>query len=481
METAIPQQFKEMLRGLPGVDAEALIASLDEPASVSVRVNRRKMNISEASADFNEAGCAVKGAVEWCESGLRLESRPSFTLNPLLHCGAFYVQDASSMIYEQIIGRIIAEDETLKAGASLLDFCAAPGGKTTASINALSDGSVVIANEYDARRCAVLRENLEKWGYPHTIVTNSDAKSYSRVGGVFDIVTVDAPCSGEGMMRKEEVARRQWSARLVEQCASLQRDILRDVAVCVKPGGWLVYSTCTFNPEEDERNAAYIRDELGFEPVRLPLDGVSDAGREIEGSVPALRFMQHLTEGEGLFVAVFRKPADGLPAATHEFKGKNNKKDRRGQKSGKAGKGSKSQNAWSAPGWLKENMILTESGDVVYALPDVAAPLLDSLKSAGIYVRMAGMPACRIKGREMIPDARVALTALLKPDAFASVELSREDALRYLRREAIVLDSSVPQGFVIVKYRGKALGMVKNLGNRANNLYPKEWKILMQM
>jgi len=187
--------------------------------------------------DWSNSGVPVS----WCANGLTLPQRPAFTFTPQFHAGLFYVQEPASMIHESIVKQIVDNDKPVK----LLDLCAAPGGKTTAAINALPDGSLVVANEYDAKRSSILKENLEKWGYPDTIVVNSDVAKLCKACGNFDIVIADVPCSGEGMMRKEEMARKQWSRGLIEQCRLLQREILSHADSAVTPGGYLIYSTCT--------------------------------------------------------------------------------------------------------------------------------------------------------------------------------------------------------------------------------------------
>lgn len=501
-----------MLHELPGLDADALLEALDTPPSVSLRVNPRKIR-----PDMPLPYTDMRG-VEWCAEGYYLDERPVFTLHPWLHAGGFYVQDASSMIHSGIMKRISAAiDATCGSEAtplSLLDFCAAPGGKTTAMISALPEGSVVTANEFMASRGKILRENLEKWGYPAVITTGASAADYASLPEIFDVIAVDAPCSGEGMMRKEEVARSQWSRSLVSECAALQREILTDVCRTLRPGGYLIYSTCTFNPEEDEENARFIRDSLGLQPVglaELGLKGVEPAGRALCEDVEALRFMPHLTCGEGLFVSVFRRPGTlvpwlltpaGAPAnyvaecqSNHRERGKGAKcerRDNRGSRgSGKAERGAKgkpepaSRAILTPPmrSWLESlmrpdlNMQLHLNDSLVSALPAAAEPILALLLRANVRVTGAGLPVGELKGADAIPDSRLPLSLAMRSEAFPRVELSMEDALRYLRREAIPLPDDTPKGYVTVCYRSLPLGLMKNLGNRANNLFPAPWRI----
>ena len=246
METAIPEGFKEMVRGMQGIDGEALLAALDTPSPVSIKINRRKLKDCSTQAVAGTLGYGDLKPVPWCASGFYLPARPQFTLNPLLHAGVFYVQEAGSMFYESIVQELAAD---LPPGL-VLDACAAPGGKSTSILNALPDGWTLVSNEFVPTRAAVLRENLLKWGYPDIVVTNSPVSALAKGAPLFSIVAVDAPCSGEGMMRKEPVARSQWSPGLVQQCAALQREILADAVGALLPGGILIYSTCTFNTAE---------------------------------------------------------------------------------------------------------------------------------------------------------------------------------------------------------------------------------------
>lgn len=404
-----------MMRSLLGDETEDFLLAMQREPVCSVRLNSRK-----PGASFNGAT-----PVKWCPAGLYLPFRPIFTLDPLLHAGAYYVQDASSMIYREVTSRILnaLRNGEMTQPVCVIDMCAAPGGKTTAIIDALPAGSKVIANEFVAKRAAILKENLAKWGYPYATVTNRDTSFFSKSGNMFDIVAVDAPCSGEGMMRKDEDAVRQWSPRLIESCASLQRDILTNAAGCVKPGGFLIYSTCTFNRIENEENAQFIRDNLGlvsFNPGFPEEWGIPPG---IDTMLPVYRFMPHKTEGEGLFLAVFRKPGEWEPSFINRD---NDRKPASGTKT-------------------KKN------------------PIPDKGK----------------KDEIRIPEIEEILSVDFDRSKFPETELTKEQALAYLRREAIVLPADTPKGIVIVTYKGLPLGAAKNIGSRANNLYPKNWRIRM--
>ncbi len=491
LSVPIPQDFALSMDGVAGLDSGALLAALDTPPSVSIRLNRRKALPAMATSLY-EDGCE---RVEWCADGRYLSERPVFTLNPLLHGGGFYVQDASSMIYQQIMERIcdlISAGHGRPVPVSLLDFCAAPGGKTTAMINAVPDGSVVTANEYVPSRGKILRENLEKWGYPYVLTTGSSSSDYATLPEIFDIIAIDAPCSGEGMMRKDGEARRQWSGKLVAECAALQREILRDVAVTLRPGGWLIYSTCTFNTAEDEENARFIHDELGLKPVsaaRLGLAGIEAVSPALADDVEGLRFMQHLTRGEGLFVSVFRREGSLEPmleSCEADFTavargGKPGRKSRGkgGRSNGVADITVSEESLMRLQSLMKPELAMQPvcRAEMVSMYPAQCLPVLRSLERAGIRITGAGLPAGEIKRGEVVADSRIVLSGACRDDAFPSVELSEQDALRYLRREAFPLPEGTPPGMVKVCRLGLPLGLMKNLGPRANNLFPSAWRI----
>lgn len=422
----IKEDYISFISGIAGIDHAAFLAAMERPAETSIKLNRRKTpqgrdESSAISRLLEEMSGVEAEPVKWCRSGFYLSRRPEFTLNPLLHGGAFYVQDASSMIYEWLMERILSFG-TLPDTPAVLDLCAAPGGKTTSLINALPDGSLVVANEYVPKRAKALCENLLKWGYPDIIVTQGSTQAYARAGERFDVVAVDAPCSGEGMMRKDDTACVQWSERLIEQCAATQREILADAVAALRPGGYLIYSTCTFNTRENEDNLRILVDEHGLEPIDAMPPEEWKIGREIAGDYPALRFMPHLTRGEGLFAALLRKPGD-------------------------------SDNTSGMPRKWKETL------------------------SKNTRILLDGIPSTEKKGSREIPTTEYALSVGFDPALCPTYEISREDALNYLRHQAITLPADAPRGPVVLSYRGIRLGTANNLGNRANNLYPSEWKI----
>lgn len=459
----IPKGFEEEMIELLGTDeAGKLAEALGETVSpVSIRLNPRKQM----------SGTLYDGMIPipWNRNGFFLAERPSFTDNPLLHAGLFYVQEAASMIY----GRIVADLE-FKSPISAVDLCGAPGGKTGAVLDFLPDGSVMVANEFVGKRANILFENMAKQGYPDIIVTNSDVAVIGRLGSTFDLMIADVPCSGEGMMRKEEIARTQWSPSLIRQCQGLQREILNNGLRALRPGGYLIYSTCTFNRVENEDNVRWLIKEHGLENVPLDFPAEWNIASSLDSDINALRFFPHKTPTEGLFVALLRKPEYSETVAPESHNLDFRKK-----------KGKKVPDKNSIPDlnvlkkWVRgSDYVLTDDdhGNVRAMSPQTAA--MDAkLRNAGIRVISAGIEIASVKGRDFVPSGSFALSTGLASDAFPSVEVSEDIALDYLRHEAIRLPADTPKGFVIVKYKNFPLGFVKNIGNRANNMYPSEWRI----
>lgn len=446
----LPQPFIDLIRQWPQL--AILEQSLLTAPAVSVRIN-------PAKPGYDIVGLKP---VPWCAQGFYLAERPQFTFDPALHQGLYYVQDASSMAITAAIAGIMEADPALALRPiRYLDACAAPGGKTTAAIAALPESAMVVANEYDFRRAEILAENVAKWGCPRTIVTRGDTKRLAKLPGFFDIIAVDAPCSGEGMMRKDQGAVDQWSPSLVQSCAAVQRQILANAWDALAPGGWLIYSTCTFNRAENEENLEWLVTEFGARPHSIPqLSVVDGIERGIATSHPCYRFIPGRIEGEGLFIALVRKPGEGR---VHELV--------------RRIKDVKTQVADAVRGWLAEpdEWAIFADGDEVYARPkDLSADMEAVCKALDAIV--PGLHVATVKGRDLVPAHELALSIALNPEAFAGYEGGKDQAIAYLQRQPVAI-AGVPKGYVLLTFGGYPLGFEKNLGNRANNLYPKNWRI----
>ena len=445
----LPADFLRTIRQPFRALYEPLVEGLRGAPGVSIRLNPRKVDVARAVVTD-----AVR-RVPWADGGYVLRERPDFTFDPMLHAGAYYVQEAASM-FVGYVTRQLADGPVL-----VLDLCAAPGGKSTAVSAALPDGSLLLCNETIRGRANVLDENICKWGDGDVIVTNDSAQAIARANlPPFDIVIADVPCSGEGMFRKDPAAAATWSVAGVARCARLQRDIIAAIWPSLRDGGILIYSTCTFNTTENEANAEWIATELGADFVHIDVPNSWHIQPALVDSVVAYRFIPGLTEGEGLFVAVLRKHATGTDKARKKAT-ENAKKA--------------AENA-DIPLNDSTSYCLRELSGRVIAVKRAWAHIYDAV-AAQLRVLHAGIALHQRRGKDVVPEAALALASALNRNAFPSVEVGRDTAISYLRRESITLPATAERGYVLLTYRNLPIGFVKNIGNRANNLYPQEWRI----
>ena len=439
-------KFVERTRALFGEERYGrFVQALETEPVVSIRFNGRKM---EADYSLN--------AVPWASAGRYLESRPVFTADPLFHAGCYYVQEASSMFVEQVVRQYV--DRPVRA----LDLCAAPGGKSTLLLSLLPQGSMLVSNEPVPLRAQILAENVTKWGNAASLVTRNEPADFAPFRNFFDFILVDAPCSGEGMFRKDSYAVEQWSVSNVEQCAKRQREIVADIWESLRPGGLMVYSTCTFNREENEDCVEWIASELGAEVLELEIsDEWNITGSLTTEGLPVYRFIPGYTAGEGLFLAVLRK--DGSSTVMQP----------------------KAPRMQLAPAKLKSEVAkwiaapgdfdFVMQGDTVIAMPKEHTAAMLALQQKLKVLHMA-LPLAEVKNNKILPLHALAMSTELVAQAFNTVELEREKALAYLHREALLF-ADAPVGHLLLTYKGTPIGFVKNIGNRANNLYPAEWRI----
>ena len=424
VEERLPLAFTDYTRSLFGDDLyHTFLKGLGETAPVSIRLNPFKL--AETTHKVNPE--LNPHPIPWCKEGYWLDTRPNFTFDPLLHAGAYYVQEASSMFLSHVLQHLV------KQPVMALDLCAAPGGKTTCARTSLPVGSFLFSNEPIGKRAQILAENVQKFGHEDVVVTNNYPRDYKKTKLGFDVIIADVPCSGEGMFRKDPQSIEEWSPQNVENCWQLQRSIIADIWDNLKPGGILIYSTCTFNAHEDEENIAWILNEYDAELLSVPteeawnitgslIDNPLKDGREF----PVYRFIPGKTRGEGIFMAIIRK---------------------RG-----------------------ENNALNSKTTI-----DIDKAIVEARKRLRILSH--GVKDGMQKGKNVIPDHTLALSFSTDKSAYPNVEVDYQTAIAYLRHEAIVLSSDAPRGIVLLTYKGYPIGFAKNLGNRANNLYPQEWRI----
>lgn len=468
----IPADFAlEAQKLLGGDGGAALLAALDSEPTLSISLNEAKCR---------RAGIEIPPAAErvsWASHGFYLKSRPRFTFDPLMHAGAYYVEEPSSMFVEQAF-KVAAADIAINRA---LDLCAAPGGKTLLLREAMAAGGLLVANEPIAKRTAVLAENVAKWGNAGVAVTCNYPQDFAELTEFFDLIAADVPCSGEGMFRKDHAARGEWSLAAVADCAKRQRQIIADSWAALRTGGYLIYSTCTFNREEDEQNVAWIVGNLGAEIVPIPAAAnFLEICGDTAGSLPVYHFFPHKARGEGFFLALLRKTAATATTPPLTF--------------------SKHKPASCTPAkpgvyaeWIVNpqdfSFVNLRGGISAIARGDIAGDIIalsDSLNivSAGVEVCSAAKPAKTNARRkpgaapQPTPSPALAFSRAFCADAFPTVSLSYSDAIKYLRGEALqLLSAELPRGRVCVSYHNLPLGFANNVGTRLNNAYPESWRI----
>ena len=439
----------------------ALVAfsAFDEPASTAVRYNPFKHCERMDGKD-----------VPWCRHGSILPQRPVFTLDPLFHAGAYYVQDSSSMFVGHAFRKVLSELDIPSARpVRVLDLCAAPGGKTTdlaASLReAYGDGFILVANEVMKARVGILADNVALWGDPNVTVTSDDPAAFAALPDFFDVIVTDVPCSGEGMFRKDEEAVRQWSEDNVALCEARQRRIIADVWSALRPGGILVYSTCTFNRKENDGNVEWISSELGAE-VMTQADMLGGMPGVLKTRMGYSLVPGHV-EGEGQYCAVVRKLEGefaGIPARPF-------KRPARPVRNSPVPDGL--NRLFRVP------VTFRAKGEMITAVPQNIAADVSVVEDA-LHVVAAGCAVGTVKGKDLVPDADMALSLILSSDAYPSVNIGRDVALAFLHRDAVVFPES-PKGYLLLKYEDLPLGFVKNLGNRCNSLHPQSRRIRMNI
>jgi 16S rRNA C967 or C1407 C5-methylase (RsmB/RsmF family)/NOL1/NOP2/fmu family ribosome biogenesis protein len=459
-----PEHFLASLEGAQGWNKIDFLRAHEEALPpVSVRFHPTK------SVSRKVPRLEIRGPVPWSSYGFYLQSRPSFTLDPLLHAGAYYVQEASSMFLEQAVRQCLDLSGRIRA----LDLCAAPGGKSTLLHSILSPESVLVSNEPVRNRQAVLYENLTKWGSPQVLLSRNDPSDFSSFSGFFDLIVVDAPCSGSGLFRRDPRAKAEWSPEAVIHCQRRQQRILDSVWPALRPQGVLIYCTCSFSVEENEGILDWMMHSWGKKATSISLS-VELQGQAAGGNWQIIethssgnqgsgyRFYPDKLEGEGFFLTCLKKDEPEHPSGI------------RMQKASAAQLTSKERervNPWigdsTAWHWLK-------NGQDLFAIAPAAWADCQWL-NGNLSIQKAGTRVGRLLPRELIPHHELALSGLL-PAGLPVWELNEEEALAYLRKE----DSNQPpnfRGWALVTHQGLGLGWAKGIGSRYNNYYPTDWRV----
>lgn len=462
----LPQALLDSLQGVQGYNEQSfkdVHASAEKITSVRINPNKSivdsQRSIESLSSDIHHSRFTIDAPIPWSSFGYYLSQRPSFTFDPPFHAGCYYVQEASSMFLEQALKQTVDLSTRLK----VLDLCAAPGGKSTHIQSLISPTSLLVSNEVIRARAGILKQNIIKWGCNNVIVTNNDPQHFSKLKGFFDVMVVDAPCSGSGLFRKDNDAVEEWSPENVALCCGRQKRIIKDAIDALKEDGVLIYSTCSYSKDEDEDIADWLVEELAMKNEQLKIDqswGIIETTSDKTGSY-GYRFFPDKIKGEGFYLACFRKKS-----GAESFKGKAAKIDIASAK----------EKAIVQP-WLSDNDITLFKAALIFALPSWMAEDYGIIKAA-LNVYYAGVAVGEIMKERLVPDHALALSNIISGDV-NKTELTYEEAIRYLQRAEVSINTDV-KGWQLVTYNNHNLGWINALPNRINNYYPKELRILKQ-
>lgn len=461
----LPGALIQSLQQVKGFDEEAFKSVHQSGGQItSIRLNPNKFNKDYAN---NGKILNIEEAVPWSSHGYYLTERPSFTLDPLFHAGAYYVQEASSMFLEEALKQTVDVAQPLQ----VLDLCAAPGGKSTLIQSVISKESLLISNEVIKTRVHILSENMTKWGTANVIVTNNDPADFKRLQNYFDVIVADAPCSGSGLFRKDTNAISEWSENNVTLCAQRQQRILADIMPSLKEGGVLIYSTCSYSQQEDEAIADWLIEACKVESLPLKVDpawGIVETVSKNENRF-GYRFYPHKVKGEGFFLAAFKKPF--TEAVVTEIK---NQKPKAKNKKDALVSNNEVQVLKSYLSNTHDFFFIKQHEDVI-ALPVHLENELVIIQSA-LYIKKGGVKLGTIIRNELIPAHELAVSNIISSNT-PRLEVDKETALQYLRKVEIKVDTSMT-GWILLTHQHLPIGWIKVMANRINNYYPKEWRIL---
>lgn len=445
-EGIFPPAFAQRMQSKLQEDWNKFLSAHELPSPTSIRINPLKSDRKDLEK------------ILWTDFGYYLEQRPSFTFDPLLHGGAYYVQEASSMFLEQALKQTVDLSRPLK----VLDLCAAPGGKSTHLLSLLNNQSLLVTNETIRSRATILAENIQKWGSNNVIVTNNDPEDFQKLEGFFDVIVVDAPCSGEGLFRKDPHASKEWSEESVELCALRQQRILNQVWPSLKENGILVYCTCTYNEKENEENLNWLVKEKKAESLKLKVESEWNIEEVRKNSATGYRFYPHKTKGEGFFISVIRKKDEQHKTSIHRKKTFDHPPTKIKER---------------LSDWVKnsEEVEFIKHDELILALPQAYLFEIEFL-SKFLKVIQKGTAVATAKHDKLIPEHAFALSDKINQENFNSIELTLEEAIAYLRKDVLNLTSE-KTGFTLMNFQNVPIGWANLLGNRMNNLYPSAWRI----
>lgn len=439
---SLPEEF---INSIPFSDEikDKLIKGIEGDPVLSVRKNPFKPNTLFEDED----------EVKWGDNGRYLKERPEFVADPLFHAGTYYSQEASSMFLGQVLKSLDL------SGKVVLDLCGAPGGKSTLINSHLPKDGLLVANEVIKSRSWILKENLDKWGSSNVIVTNNDPADFKEFLGFFDLAVVDAPCSGEGMFRKDRNAVNEWSERNVDLCCTRQKRILAEIIPTITDGGILIYSTCTFNDKENRENLEWLQDNYDVENLEFDYPKSEGIIEIVEEDLKGYQFLPGITKGEGFFISAMK-----VYGGRGKFKvPKRIRKMRLDEWEGSSSSILSNSN---------KNYIINEK---VHNFPELFEDILKCVLWDLKPVKTGVEIGQDIKGK-LKYSHELAFSNELNVNNFETIEVPHAEAIKFLQKKDL---SEVPniKSWGLVTYQKQPLGWVKKVGNRLNNYYPKEFRI----
>jgi 16S rRNA C967 or C1407 C5-methylase (RsmB/RsmF family)/NOL1/NOP2/fmu family ribosome biogenesis protein len=450
-----PDNFLQSLSAENGFNEENFVeAHQNSDAPTAIRLN-----------PFKRSAVKTDAQVAWCADGFYLNTRPSFTFDPLFHAGCYYVQEASSMFIDHIFKSI---RPNIDGDIKVLDLCAAPGGKSTLLNSAINANDLLVANEIIKTRVPILTDNLSRWGQANVIVSNNDPKEIGRLKSFFDIILVDAPCSGSGMFRKDPQAMNEWSENNVELCHQRQERILADILPALKEDGYLIYSTCSYSHQENEDILDWLCQEFDLESIHIPIYkewGIVET-QSPNKKAWGYRFYPGQVKGEGLFASCLKKRNNTGELGTF----KNNMQQKISSK-----EIDQVKTYINKP----DDYYYFKVNDDWLAITRTHKESLNILQRH-LYLKKSGVRVGKLMGKDLIPDHELALSTIVNKDTVLETELNYDQAIQYLRRDNIELNPT-EKGWSLMNFEGQALGWAKLLPNRINNYYPKEIRILASL
>ncbi len=449
----LDRRFEAMIHAKMGEEAPEFLEAINDAPATAVFLNRLK---HPAPDHFHFR------PVPWCTDAGFLEERPVFTLDPLFHAGCYYVLEASSVFLMHVLKSVLPADTPLR----VLDLCAAPGGKSVMLLSGMSPGSLLVSNEVNRARWNILQYNLDKWGYANTLRSCADPSAMPW-SATFDLIVVDAPCSGEGMFRKDLAARAQWSPEHVIHCSLRQRRILHEAVRMLRPGGVLIYTTCTFNDHENIDQVVWLSQEYGMHSLEVEIDpgwGISTTkNRESVGYA----FFPHKVRGEGLFCSALKKP--GHPPEDDAIH-----KRRKRPPEQKTAFSQQELTHWLKPDadWDTIRLYPYGAKGVTLLQSQIDCEPFETYRGLvmgthiGHYNKTVFTPAHALA---LLNDVNVHLPA---------IDLNKHEALNYLRKNPLPLQSD-RGGWHLVRFNGHTLGWSKQTRTGMKNYLPTNLRILL--